>query len=422
MSANANSTGTGLGPLSVFALATGGMVGGGIYVALGVVVEASAQWAWLSFLLAGIVAVTSAYSYARLSVKFGKSGGAFEFLEELNHKGLAGALSWALLAGYVLTIALYAFAFGEYVSHAFGGGIWLKRGLAIAAMGGLTLLNLAGLGKMTRVEIVIVVGNLLALIVLGVAGLFAWNPDMLVEGIEAKPLGASVIGAAAIFVSYEGFQLLTYEYDEIEQGPRRFVPLLLGSAVSVVIIYIAVALGAVMLLGAGATIEEKGVSLASAATRAFGPWGLVFMTVAAGFATSAAINSTLFSSSKLAKRVAEEGELPSLFTRTNGQEAPSAAIIVFGVLAALLAVTGSLSQIVEAASLVFLTTFLTVNVICLRHTDGPAWLPAIGILLGSVLGAALIWRLYHNAPMSLAAVVIIMLAAFLLRPVLMRNR
>ena len=61
-----------LGPVAVFALAAGGMVGGGIYVALGVVVKASAQWAWLSFLIAGLVAVSSAFSYARLSADAGR--------------------------------------------------------------------------------------------------------------------------------------------------------------------------------------------------------------------------------------------------------------------------------------------------------------------------------------------------------------
>ena len=132
---NSASSGEGkLGPVSVFALAAGGMVGGGIYVALGVVVKAAGQWAWLSFLLAGLVAVSSAFSYARLSVDAGRSGGAFEFLEEMDREGLAGTLSWLLLGGYVLTIALYAYAFGQYVANAFGGGEWLKRGLAIAAM------------------------------------------------------------------------------------------------------------------------------------------------------------------------------------------------------------------------------------------------------------------------------------------------
>lgn len=46
---------------SVWALAAGGMVGGGIYIVLGVVIAASAQWAWLGFLLSGLITIPTAY-------------------------------------------------------------------------------------------------------------------------------------------------------------------------------------------------------------------------------------------------------------------------------------------------------------------------------------------------------------------------
>ncbi|MGV2830415.1 GerAB/ArcD/ProY family transporter [Myxosarcina sp. GI1(2024)] len=76
-----------LGFAATWALVAGGMVGGGIYTALGVVIAVAAQWAWLSFIIAGIVALTSAYSYAFLANKFEESGGAFEFLREIDRRG-----------------------------------------------------------------------------------------------------------------------------------------------------------------------------------------------------------------------------------------------------------------------------------------------------------------------------------------------
>lgn len=66
-----------IGPIRSWALAAGGMVGGGIYIALGVVIEAAGQWAWASFVIAGIAALITAYNYAQLSNHYGKSGGAF---------------------------------------------------------------------------------------------------------------------------------------------------------------------------------------------------------------------------------------------------------------------------------------------------------------------------------------------------------
>ena len=88
-----------LSPLSVWSLAAGGMVGGGIYTVLGVVIAVSAQWTWLAFILTGLIAIPSAYSYVFLTNKIHEEGGAFVFLEKVNDKKIAGNLSW-LLFGY----------------------------------------------------------------------------------------------------------------------------------------------------------------------------------------------------------------------------------------------------------------------------------------------------------------------------------
>lgn len=212
----------GLGVATVAALAAGGMVGGGIYVSLGVVVETAGRWAWASFTLAGIVAVTTAYVYGRLSSHFGTGGGAFDFLEHLDRQGAAGSLSWVMLGAYTLTIALYGYAFGQYVAHALGWGAPAPRLLSVAILAALVGLNLLGVGKLTSVEIVIVAANLVALLVLAVVGLSDWRPEQLVGPTGPLPASAAGMGAAVIFVSYEGFQLLAYDYDEID-GPDRIL-------------------------------------------------------------------------------------------------------------------------------------------------------------------------------------------------------
>lgn len=410
-----------LGPVRVWALAAGGMVGGGIYIALGVVIMASAQWAWLALAIAGLVAVASAYSYARLSTYYGKSGGAFEFLEEIDRSGLAGSLSWLLIIGYTLTISVYAYAFGHYVAHAFGGGPLAIRALAIGASVVLIGLNLLGLGKMTSVEVVIVTANLSILIILAAIGLAHWDPAQLSAGIEPRPPWRALVGAASIFIAYEGFQLLTYEYDEVRNAEKTFLPTLLSAAIFVVVCYVAVALGATMLAGAGTIIDEREVALSVAAGRAAGLPGMIAMTVAAAFATSAAINSTLFSSAKLAQRVARDGEAPVWVDHENRFGVPDRPVIAIGLIAAFLAVIGSLSSLVEASSLVFLTTFLTVNILCLKETPCRRWIPWTGIVLGAIIGIILIVRLALTAPIPLAILAALTLTVFLTRPAILKR-
>lgn len=410
-----------LGFASVWSLATGGMVGGGIYTALGVVVAVSLQWSWLSFIIAGIIALCSAYSYVQLATHFEESGGAFEYLREVNEKGFAGGLSWMLIIGYVLTIALYAFAFGHYISYGMGWGTWATRFLAIGIVGFVIVLNLMGIGKLAPVEIFIVWTNLAILLLLGGYGLVHFDYLQLMAGLEPRGIWSAPIGAAAIFVSYEGFQLLTYEYDEIENPKKILTPAILTGVTFVIILYALVAVGAVTLAGALTVITEKQVSLAVAAREAIGLPGLIILVVAAAFATAAAINSTLFSTAKLAERVAEDGELPEWLEHKNGNDVPDRSIVTLGVIAALLAVTGSLSTLVESASLVFLFTFSTVNVIAIREVDCKKWIPWSGLSIGAIIMLVLLFRLFIIAPIGLSILAGLAFIVIFVRPTILKK-
>ncbi|WP_417887893.1 APC family permease [Zunongwangia sp.] len=413
-----NNSGT-LGWPSVWALAAGGMVGGGIYTALGVVVSVSGQWAWLSFLISGIIAATSVYSYVTLANKFEESGGAFTYLREINKEGIAGSLSWLLLLGYVLTMAVYAFAFGHYLSFAINASPLITRLLAIGVMVGLVALNLAGVTKTKKVEIAIVSLNLICLIGLAIVGFLRWDSLKLLSGIEPRPLWSVPIGAASIFMAYEGFQLLTYEYSDIKKPKKILKPTIMFAIGFVILIYIAVAIGATMLAGALTIISQKQVSLSVAAQDALGTPGLIVMTVAAVFATAAAINSTLFSSAKLAKRVSDDKELPSFFDKTKNN-VPYRSVILLGVLSTILAVIGKLSSLIEAASMIFLITFGTVNIIALQFIDkSKKWIPYLGI--GSIVLEVLIARLAIVAPVQLGILVFLALLIIIGRPAMVSN-
>ncbi|HEA30883.1 MAG TPA: amino acid permease [Leeuwenhoekiella sp.] len=413
---------TKLSPLAVWALAAGGMVGGGIYTVLGVVIAVAGEWSWLSFLVIGILATTSAYSYVFLANTFNKKGGAFAFLEKVKDKNMAGNISWLLILGYVFTISVYAFAFGHYVAFAFHGNTWIIRLLAVFIVMALILLNLAGVGKLTKVEITIVSVNLLALLLLSLYGLSNWDTTQLVSGIEPKPIWSSLIGGAAIFMAYEGFQLLTYEYDRIKNAQKNFMPVLISAVIFVVVLYITVSLGATMLGGAIVMIDYKEIALSIAAGNALGQTGVILMTIAAGFATAAAINSTLFSTANLSKNIASKGELPKWFNKTNKNDVPGRSIVFLGSLAGVLAIIGSLSALVEGASLIFLCTFGTVNWIAYRESKSKRWVPILGLVLAILIAAVLIFRLVISKPVIFGAMMVVIILIVLGRPMLLNYR
>lgn len=406
---------------ATWSMAVGGMVGGGIFSVLGVVVALSGQWAWLSFLVAGLIAFCSAHSYSRLADKFSESGGSFTFLRKINHEGFAGSLSWVLILGYILTISVYAFTFGHYVAHAFSLGKWVPRACALAVIVFLTFINLRGVGESSRLEIITVWGKLIVLIGLAIIGIIHWSPGQLTSGIGNKSIGNALMGAAVIFMAYEGFQLLTYDYDEI-RNPQKNLPLAsLTAVVSVIIIYIMVTLGAVMLVGAGTIVDQKEVALSVAGSQALGLTGLILVTIAAAFSTASAINATLFSTARLMQDVAQRRDLPDLLTHENKEEVPIYAIFSISVAAAVLASIGSLGDLVESASLVFLFTFGTVNFIAYNQSINHRWISLAGAIGSTLAIMVSVWRQVHHSLFSFICLTIIILLAVLGRPLILKR-
>ncbi len=82
-----------MGLNATWSMAVGGMVGGGIFSVLGVIIATAGAWAWLSFVVAGAIALLTAYSYVCLARRFGEGGGAFTFLRHADHPEFAGGLS-----------------------------------------------------------------------------------------------------------------------------------------------------------------------------------------------------------------------------------------------------------------------------------------------------------------------------------------
>lgn len=401
-------------------MAVGGMVGGGIFSTLGVVIAIAGAWTWLSFLVAGLIALAAGYSYVRLAAKYGESGGAFTFLRRMRADGFAGSLAWVLIVGYVLTNAVYAFTFGAYLGEVLGWGAVGTRAAAVGIVGVFVALNLRGVGDATAVEIILVWFKLAVLIALAGWGIARWEPAMLSRGVEGSGIEAALFGAASVFMAYEGFQLLAYDYDEI-RSPNKMLPRVVTTAIlAVIVVYVLVAVGTAMLIGADQIVESKEVALAIAGRAALGTTGTIIVTIAAAFSTGSAINSTLFATARLAQTVAEGGELPRMVGRENRAGVPDRAVIGLGVMAAALAAMGSLATLVEAASLTFLFTFAVVGALAFWNRAGSRLITGFGAVGATGALVALTTRLAVREPIALAFLAGLVALSIFGRPILLR--
>ncbi|WP_339842555.1 APC family permease [uncultured Halopseudomonas sp.] len=412
---------TKLGFNATWSMALGGMIGGGIFSTLGLVIGIAGELAWLSFAAAGLIALAAGYSYVKLTAHYGEGAGAYTFLCKINAKGLAGSLAWVLIVGYVLTNAVYAFTFGQYLGHVVGLETWFPRvaGLAIIAL--FVGLNLRGVGEAGIIEVVLVWFKLAVLVALAGWGLAQWDPPMLSRGVPDAGVGAALFGAAAVFMAYEGFQLLTYDYEDIENPQKTLPRAVLSAIVVVILVYIGVALGTAMLIGADQVVEHEEVALAIAGQQAFGVVGVIVVTIAAAFSTGSAINATLFATARLTHRVAEDGELPAILTHKNAKGIPDYAVISLGLGAAILATLGSLATLVEAASLAFLLTFAIVCGLAFHQQAGWRVVTGFGALAGTATAIALVFRLLETDPLALVFLGLLVLIALFGRPLLLRQ-
>lgn len=406
---------------ATWAMAVGGMVGGGIFSVLGVIIQSAGEWAWLSFIIAGLIALISAHSYSQLSLKYNEGGGAFTFLRKINREGFAGSLSWILILGYIFTLSVYAFTFGHYVAHVFDIGNWLPRVLGVSVIALLTFINLRGVSNASTFEIITVYGKLLVLLGLAAYGIAEWMPEQLTKGISPKPWEAAILGAGTIFMAYEGFQLLSYDYNDLKNPNKTLPKATIWAVIAVILIYVLVTFGTTMIVGAETLVEKKEVALSIAGKKAMGTFGLIIVTIAAAFSTGSAINATLFSTARLMESVAEKKDLPHLFVKENKESIPYYSLLTIAGLAAVLAVIGSLNSLVDAASIIFLFTFGTVNFIAFRKKVKFRWICLVGAISCGLAIVADIVEKIEKIPYAIIGLLVISTCIFVFRPYLIKK-
>ena len=168
-----------IGMAAAVSIGIGGMVGAGIFSILGTVAQVAGNAMWLSFAVGGGVALLSTYSYAKLGTTFPSAGGAVHFLVKSFGDGvLAGGMNLFMWAGYIISLALYAMAFGHYAATFITTtpSVVLVKSLAVGAVVALTIVNALGAKLMGRSETVIVVIKVAILTLFAGVGIWYVKP------------------------------------------------------------------------------------------------------------------------------------------------------------------------------------------------------------------------------------------------------
>ncbi|MFK5915234.1 MAG: APC family permease, partial [Woeseiaceae bacterium] len=377
-----------LGLKELVAMGVGGMVGGGIFSVLGLSVGLAGHAAPIAFALGGIIALLTGWSYARLALTFRSDGGSFTYLEHaFRQPNIAALGGWLLLTGYVGTLALYAYTFGVYGAVMLGDAAHgspmqhlLESGVLLTFLG----VNLYGVKAAGNTEDVIVLIKVLILSLFSVAGLFYVKADHLLPVFNQGELGV-LMGAALIFVAYEGFELIPNAVNEMKDPERNLPRAIMFSILISIAIYILVSLVAVGNLLPAEIVKYKEYALAVAAKPFLGHAGFVLIGIGALLSTASAINATLFGTARLGKVMAEDKALPHAFSiKERTRDIPWVSLCIISSITLVFVNMGNLTIISSFASSTFLLIFSSINFAAfrLRQRIGiTTMVPLIGMLL-----------------------------------------
>lgn len=405
-----------IGMVAAVSIGIGGMVGAGIFSILGVVAQAAGNAMWLAFAIGGVVALLSTYSYAKLGATFPSAGGAVHFLVKGFGDGmLSGGVNLFMWAGYIISLALYASAFGTYAGTfiATPPSPALVKVLAIAAVVTLTLVNAFGAKVMGRSETLIVAVKVAILVLFAAVGLWFIRPGYLSP--ELWPEGQPILfGAGVLFIGYEGFGLVTNAAADM-RNPRTMLPrALYVSVILVIALYLAVAVTVTGSLSDFEIERARDYALAEAAKPSLGQFGFRLIAIAALFSTASAINATLFGSANVCYMIARDGELPADLSRTEWRDATGGLVLTAG-LVIVVTLLFDLSGIAMMGSAAFLLIYAAVNAGHLnvrRVTGASAAVVWLSLLTCLAMFAVLCVYTYKKQPAALVALVLIAAASF----------
>ena len=381
--------------LSLFHLTMMGlgmMIGAGVFLGIGnSIFVAGPGGAVLTFALNGIIAIFTAMSYAELSSAIPRAGGAYNFARIGFGRGpsfLAGWMEWfaSSVAGstYALTFAIYLIRYLEQIGlmgwlpGGFSGPVIKLTAVAVVLL--FILINYRGASATGRIGAFITLGQTLFMIFIGAVGLFVLlkDPSRMENFQPFLPYGWSrlLVTMGFTYVAFEGFEVIAQAGDEAIEPRKNLPKAMLYSVLIVTFTYVSVALAAVVSVKAGSPGIDKvpWEWIGQFKERGFGeaisrlvPMGNLLLTLAVIFASTSALNATIYSATRASYALGRDRMLPARFARiARKRRTPYVALAATGVIVVLVAGLLPTQDVASCASMMFLFLFFLVNVCVIR--------------------------------------------------------
>lgn len=210
-----------------------GDVGSSIYYALGIVALVALGATPIVLMIAGIIYVLNALTYAEGTAMFPESGGSSSFARHAFNDLIGFLAGWSLMLSYVITISLSAFTIPPYLGFFVSSlrespiaGTAFSMGVILFLM----YLNVVGIKESSRMNIFFITIDIvtqLSLVVLGILVILWPKPAVLTEhmfGAGNWPSAGNLIyGIALAALAFTGVETIS-QMSEEAQKPRKKAP------------------------------------------------------------------------------------------------------------------------------------------------------------------------------------------------------
>jgi len=349
-----------LGPFDATMIVMGGIIGAGIFVnpsnvAREVHTRGLVLGAWI---IGGAIALIGAFVYAELAALRPKVGGQYAYLRDAYHPLVAFVYGWTLLL-VVQTggMAGAAIICGRYFRE-LTGILIPEQVIAGLTLGVLTIVNCFGVRAGSNVQSALMLTKLAAIAMLIGVGFILATPAPAITAPVVSSGGVSGLAAAMIPVlfAYGGWQTASFVSGEM-RDPRRDLPrgLLIG-VIGVIVLYLAVTYVCLRVLGIDGLAQTR-TPASEVMRRALGDRGARLIALGIAVSTVGFLSQSVLTAPRVYYAMARDGVFFSAVGKLDSRtRAPVVAIVLQGVWAAIIALTGKYDQIlnyVEAIDVLF---------------------------------------------------------------------
>ncbi len=382
------------------AMGTGVMIGAGIFALTGQVAELAGTWFPLAFLLAGIVAAFSSYSYIKVCNKYPSSGGIAMILKKAyGPTTITGASALLMYFSMLINESLVARTFATYTLQAvkIGG----EKTFLVPALG-VGLLLIAFFVNLMSNKFIQKFSYVMAFVKVGGLGLLAigglWVSGFEFDGLSITPQNTGVmgfIGAIAIgILAFKGFTTITNSGGELENAEKNVGRAIIISLGICLFVYLLTCFAVAGNLTIEEIVKAKNYVLSEAARPAFGDWG-VWITVAFAIAaTVSGVIASAFAVSRMLAMLTNMGIVPHSHFGMPG-DIQKHTLVYTIVLAMILTVLFDLSSIASLGAIFYIVMDIVIHWGVLKHlqkeVDASPLIIITAIILDILALSALIW-------------------------------